>query len=64
MRGGQVYGETSSNGGYVKDKPVTPADLSATILHHLGIDATREYNDDFQGIRRKLSLGTPVADLG
>jgi len=26
VRGGQVYGATNSNGGYVADKPVSPAD--------------------------------------
>jgi hypothetical protein len=64
VRGGQVYGATSSNGGYVKDKPVSPADLTATILHHLGIDWTREYEDEFQQLRYRLSDGTPVQDLG
>ena len=63
VRGGQIYGETSRNGGYVADKPVTPADLSATILHHLGIDHTVEYVDDFQGRRHRLSEGRVVKDL-
>ena len=64
VRGGQVYGATTRNGGYVKDSPVSPADLSATILHHLGIDPTREYWDHFQQIPRKLSEGSPLRNLG
>jgi hypothetical protein len=64
VRGGQVYGETTSDGGYVKDRPVTPADLSATILHHLGIDHTQRYVDEFQHLRHRLSDGAPVKDLG
>ncbi len=64
VRGGQVYGATTRNGGYVADKPVTPADLTATILYHLGIDFTREYSDGFQNLRHRLSEGTPVRDLG
>jgi hypothetical protein len=64
VRGGQVYGATSSNGGYVKDRPVSPAELTATILYHLGIDFTQEYADDFQHLRHRLSDGTPVKDLG
>jgi hypothetical protein len=64
VRGGQVYGATNSNGGYVAEKPVTPADLSATILHHLGIDHRAEYVDEFQRLRHRLSDGTPVRDLG
>ena len=64
VRGGQVYGETTQDGGRVKDKPVTPADLSATILHHLGIDPGTRYFDDFAQVHRKASEGTPVTDLG
>jgi hypothetical protein len=63
VAGGQVYGATSANGGYVAEKPVTPADLSATILHHLGIDFTRQYQDEFQQIRYRLSDGHVVKDL-
>ncbi len=64
VRGGQVYGATTSNGGYVADKPVTPADLAATIFYHLGIDHTQHYEDDFQRLRHRLSEGEPVRDLG
>lgn len=64
VRGGQVYGATTANGGYVADRPVTPADLSATILYHLGIDPAIEYADDIQHLRHRLSDGTPVRDLG
>jgi uncharacterized protein (DUF1501 family) len=60
VRGGRVIGATTSNGGYVRDDPVSPADLSATILHHLGIDARREYWDEFQQVPRRLSEGTPL----
>ncbi len=63
VRGGQVYGATS-NGGFVTDKPVTPADLTATILHHLGIDHTQTYMDEFQKLSNRLSIGQPVKDLG
>lgn len=64
VRGGQVYGSTTANGGYVASQPVTPADLTATVLHHLGIDHTLEYEDVFQRNRHRLSEGTPVRDLG
>jgi hypothetical protein len=64
VRGGQIYGATTSDGGYVRDKPVTPADLTATILSHLGIDPTRVYVDEFQRLRNRLSPGSPVRDLG
>ena len=64
VRGGQVYGATNENGGYVMDKPVSPADLSATILSHLGINLALEYHDEFQKLPRKLSEGKAVKDLG
>ena len=64
VRGGQVYGSTNENGGYVKEKPVSPADLSATILHHLGIDPHQIWGDEFQNQPRKLSEGKVIRDLG
>jgi len=64
VRGGQAYGETNAIGAFVKDRPVTPADLSATILHHLGIDYTSQYWDEFQQVRQKLSTGRVIKDLG
>lgn len=63
VRGGQVYGATTSTGGYVADQPVTPADLTATILHHLGIDPAIEYDDGFQRIHQRLSEGIVVEGL-
>jgi uncharacterized protein (DUF1501 family) len=64
VHGGQVYGATTRDGGYVQDKPVTPADLTATILYRLGVDHTREYVDEFQRLSNRLSKGSPVRDLG
>jgi hypothetical protein len=64
VRGGQVHGATDESGGYVKDAPVSPADLSATILHHLGVDPSQEYWDEFQQVVRKLSEGAPLTGLG
>jgi len=63
VRGGQVYGATNENGGYVAEKPVSPADLSATILNHLGIDLAQTYHDEFQKLDRKLSEGQIVRGL-
>jgi hypothetical protein len=46
------------------DKPVTHADLTATILNHLGIDYTQKYEDEFQHLHNRLSDGQAVRDLG
>jgi hypothetical protein len=64
VRGGQVYGQTSRDAAYVLEKPVTPADLSATILTHLGIDPAQQYFDGFQHIPQPLAEGKPIRDLG
>ncbi len=60
VRGGQVYGSTIETGGFVAGNPVGPADLSATILHHLGIDARQTDDDNFQQLPRHLSEGRVV----
>jgi hypothetical protein len=64
VRGGQVYGATNSTGGYVVDRPIAPADLTATILYHLGIDPATTYHDAFQRVDQRLCEGTPIRDLG
>lgn len=38
IRGGSVYGASDAQAAFVKDKPVRPADLCATIYQCLGID--------------------------
>jgi uncharacterized protein (DUF1501 family) len=42
ISGGQVLGASDARGMYPTERPVTPAELAATILHTLGVDlATR-----------------------
>jgi hypothetical protein len=38
VRGGTVVGASDSQAAYVKDRPIRPADICATIYHLLGID--------------------------
>ncbi len=38
IRGGSIYGASDAHAAYVKDKPVSTADICATIYHCLGID--------------------------
>ena len=42
MQGGQVYGSSDNQGGQPRDGRVTPADLTATILHAWGTRRTRK----------------------
>jgi len=63
VRGGQVYGSTTRNAGHVDTRPVTPADLHATIYHHLGIDTQQTYHDAFQNVERRICEGRRVRDI-
>ncbi len=38
VRGGTVVGESDGQAAYVKDRPISPADVCATIYELLGID--------------------------
>ena len=61
IRGGRVYGESDKHGAYVKDKPVRPQDLGATIFHSLGVPLNTRLGRD--GFTRPLSTGEPILDL-
>ena len=61
IRGGTVYGESDKIGAYVKDKPVRPQDLGATIYHALGVPLDLRLGKD--GFTRPISLGEPILDL-
>ncbi len=41
IQGGQVVGESDKTGAYPKLRPVTPADIHATVFEALGYDAQR-----------------------
>jgi hypothetical protein len=64
VRGGEVYGATKENGGYLVEKPVSPADLTATILDQVGIDPSQTSHDEFQKFERQLSVGYVVWGIG
>jgi uncharacterized protein (DUF1501 family) len=61
IRGGAVYGESDKIGAYVKDKPVRPQDLSATIFHALNVPYESRVTKD--GLSKPLSTGQPLLDL-
>jgi len=62
VRGGQTYGSSDAKGAYPADKPVTPADLMATIYQALGIDP-RAILPDPQGQLHPLCTGRPLDGL-
>jgi hypothetical protein len=61
IRGGAVYGESDKIGAYVKDKPVRPQDLGATIYHALGVPLDLRLGSD--GFTRPITTGEPILDL-
>jgi hypothetical protein len=61
VRGGAVYGESDRIGAYVKDKPVRPQDLGATIYHALGVPLDLRLGKD--GVSRPITTGQPLFDL-
>ncbi len=61
IRGGAVYGESDKTAAFVKDKPVRPQDLGATIYHSLGVPLDFRLGSD--GFTLPISLGEPLFDL-
>jgi hypothetical protein len=45
FRHGQAIGSTEADGGRIKERPVTPGDLAATIYHHFGVPRDTAYVD-------------------
>lgn len=43
IKGGQVIGKTSNDGFRIEERPVSPAELHATIYQALGIDSAKKY---------------------
>jgi len=61
IRGGAVYGATDDNGAFPTADPVSPANLSGTLYHALGIDTNTEIRDR---LNRPLRIAEdPILDL-
>lgn len=63
LRHGQVIGSSESDGGHIKDRPVTPADLAATIYQHMGVPLDTTYLDTVGRPRNIVEDGSPIAEL-
>lgn len=61
IRGGAIYGESDRTGGYVKNKPVKPQDLGATIFHALDVPLDIKLGTD--GISKPITTGKPLLEL-
>ncbi len=64
LRHGQVIGATEVDGGHIKDRPVTPCDLAATIYRHMGVPLDAAYLDPTGRPRYIVEHGgQPLAEL-
>jgi len=63
FRHGQVIGATDSHGAFIKERPVTPGDLAATIYHHLGVPLDATYLDHQGRPRFIVEHGEPIREL-
>lgn len=64
LRHGQVIGSSTKDGGQIKDRPVTPADLAATIYRHMDVPLETTW-DDHRGRPHPIieENGRPIAEL-
>ena len=54
-------GSSDRNGGYVRDRPVSPENFGATLFHALGIAPEMRLSPD--GFTRPASVGQPILNL-
>src|SRR6266849_4822903 len=59
IRGGQVYGASDPSGGYPKDNPVRPDDITASVFHALGFDPETVIQDQL-GRPMPIAAGQPI----
>jgi hypothetical protein len=63
LRHGQVIGATERDGGNIKERPVTPGDIAATIYHHMGVPLDATYPDHTGRPRFIVENGRPIREL-
>jgi len=63
-RHGQVIGASESDGGQIKERPVTPGDLAATIYSHMRVPLDVHYEDERGRPTPLVNEGRPLRELG
>lgn len=63
IRGGQIIGSTTRDGGDAEDRPLTPGDLLASIYQVLGIDPHATVIDRQNRPIRIVEQGEPIREL-
>lgn len=62
IQGGQTFGASDKHGEYPKDKPVTPADITHTVYHAMGIHDLTAY-DKLGRLYFLLDKSRPITEL-
>jgi hypothetical protein len=60
---GQVIGATEKDGGHIKERPVRPGDLAATIYRHMGVPLDATYLEPSGRPRYIVENGKPIHEL-
>ena len=64
LRHGQVIGSTERDGSQIRNRPVTPGDLAATIYRHMGVPIDTTYLDSRGRPHYAVqNNGKPLAEL-
>lgn len=63
LRHGQVIGSTEHDGGHIKERPITPGDLAATIYRHMGVAQDTTYLDPRGRPQYVVQNGEPLGEL-
>jgi hypothetical protein len=63
IRGGTVYGASDKHAAYVRDNPISPADICATIYECLGIDPNMPVYDRTNRPVAVAQGGKPIRDI-
>jgi hypothetical protein len=63
IRGGQVVGASDATGAYPASRPITPADIHATVFQLLGYDAKSITYPTADGRPTPLSEGEPIKEV-
>ena len=63
IRGGQIVGSTTPDGGRPHDRPMTPGCLLATMYHAIGVDPDQSLPDRQNRPVPLLPEGQPIREL-
>lgn len=63
LRHGQIIGATETDGGHIKERPVTPADLAATLFRYFDVPQDVQYLDHQGRPNFVVNGGSPITEL-